>query len=431
MKTFRLVFFFMLILLLGTAVTHSLVAEFDDSFGTGGIVTTSGFHTAVRMALQDDGKIVVASQSGTSIALLRYLANGVLDDTFGTNGIAETEITADWQNTLYISNLYVTDFIILSSGKLLVVGYTTLGDFTMNTPDMIVIRYLSDGTVDTTFAHNGLARIHVNGVDHAYAVVERADGKLIIVGDSRIQLNDPSPVVLRLLENGSIDTTFGTNGATQTLVGALGNLFHVTLQSDNKIVASGTAIIGGTPNAFVIRYTEAGAVDTNFSVDGYASLNLGANNTLGYDVALINNQEILLSGTLNNGSDDDLFLAKLDSSGNPVATFGVNGISIADFGDMNTYRGEIVVDSLNRAVVTGTSDSHIYVARYNSNGALDSSFETNGFLSIPVGTNSSGMDVHVQPADHKALVLGNSSEGIVLARLNENLSMVYLPFVVR
>jgi uncharacterized delta-60 repeat protein len=428
MKTFRLAFFFMLTLLLGTAVIHSLVAQFDDSFGTGGIVTTSGFNTAVRMAVQDDGKIVVAAQSGT---LLRYLANGVLDDTFGTNGIAEMEITDDWRNTLYISDLIVTDFIVLSSGKLLVVGYTTTGDFTMNTPDIIVIRYLSDGTVDTTFAHNGLARIHVNGVDHAYAVVERADGKLIVVGDSRIQFNDPSPVVLRLLENGSIDPTFGTNGATQTLIGTLGNLFHVTLQSDNKIVASGTAIIGGKPNAFVIRYTEAGTVDTTFSGDGYASLNLGTNNTLGYDVALVNNQELLLSGTFNNGSDNDLFLAKLDSSGNLVTTFGVNGVATADFGNMNTYRGEMIIDSLNRAVVTGTSDSHIYVARYSSSGALDTSFETNGFLSIPISTSSSGMDVRVQPADNKVLVLGNSSEGIVLARLNENLSTVYMPFVVR
>lgn len=428
MKTTRLILSFLLTLLLGTAVIYSLVAEFDDSFGTGGIVTTPGFRTAVRMAVQSDGKIVVASESGT---LLRYLANGSLDDTFGTNGIVDTEITDDWRNTLYISDLHVTDFIILSSGKPLVVGYTTTGDFTMNTPDMIVIRYMSNGTVDTTFAHNGLARIHISGTDRAQAVAERADGKLIIVGDSTIQFNDPGPVVLRLLENGSIDTTFGTNGATQTPIGTLGYLFHLALQNDNKILASGTATIGNKPNGFVIRYTENGTVDTTFSGDGYASLDIGTSNTLGWDVAVLNKQEILFSGTFNNGNDNDLFLAKLDGTGDLVNTFGTNGIATIDFGDMNPYRGEIVVDSLNRAVVTGTTDSHIYVARYNSAGTPDASFETNGFLSIPIGTDSSGMDVHVQSADQKLIVLGNSSEGTALARLNESLSTVYLPFVIR
>lgn len=432
MKPIRLILSFILLtLLLGTAVIYSLVTAFDDSFGTNGIVTTAGLRTPMGMALQNDGKIVVASQSGTSIALLRYLANGMLDDTFGTMGIAETEITNDWHNTLYISNLYVTDIIVLSSGKLLVVGYTTLGDFDMNTPDIIAIRYLNDGTVDTTFGHNGLARIHVNGIDHAYAVVEKSDNKLIIVGDSRIQFDNPSPVVLRLQENGIVDTTFGTNGATQTVVGTLGNSFHVALQNDNKILASGTAIFSGKPNGFVIRYTENGTVDTTFSGDGYATLDLGTSQTLGWDVAVNSTGEILISGSLNNGSDNDLYLAKVDNTGSLITTFGTNGVATSDFGAVGTYGGKLAIDSLNRAVVTGTSDSHIYAARYDASGVLDASFETNGFLSIPIGTNSDGTEVLVQPSNQKVVILGNSSEGIALARLNENLSTVYLPFVVR
>ncbi len=432
MKTFRLTLLLMLVMFGGTAVIYSLVTDFDDSFGTNGIVTTAGNGSAKSMAVQNDGKIVVAARTGTAIInLLRYLENGTLDNTFGTMGVAQTTITNDWRDTLYIFDLYVTDVIVLSSGKLLVVGYTTQGDFDMNTPDIIAIRYLSNGNVDTTFGYNGLARIHVNGEDHAFAVAEKSDGKLIIVGDSHTQSGDSSPVVLRLLENGAVDTAFGDNGATQTAVGALGNAFNIALQDDNKIVASGTAIIGGKPKGFVIRYTENGALDTTFSGTGYAALNIGIANTLGWEVAINNEADILFSGTFSNGGDNDLFLAKLDDTGNLVTTFGTNGIATSDFGAVGSFQVHVTLDLFNRVIVTGESDSHLFVARYDAVGVLDTTFETNGFLSIPVGTSSGGIDILVQPNDQKAVILGSSSDGIVLARLDEFYSSLYLPLVVR
>ena len=431
MKIYRLAAVILLVLLSGTAVIYSLVTDYDDSFSTNGIVVTTGNGTASRMTLQNDGKIVVASDYGNTIALIRYLPDGTLDDTFGTAGVAVTELSTDWHDTLYISDLQVINMTLLSSGKLLVVGYTSTGDFDMNTPDMIVIRYLSDGTVDTTFGYNGLARIHVNGEDHAYAVVEKSDGKLIVVGDSVIQFNNPSPVILQLNENGTLDNTFGTNGVTQTLLGSSGNSFNLAVQDDNKIVVSGTAIIGSKPNGFVMRYTEDGIVDTSFSDDGYLSLDIGVTNTLGWDVVINPSGEILFSGTAYNGSDYDLFLAKIDVDGELVTSFGTDGVIESDFGDVGLYRGELALDLFSRVIVTGESDSNIFVARYTSTGSLDTTFDDDGFLAVPSSTNVRGVDVLIQPYDQKIVALGTFFDGINLVRLDGNVNNVYLPVAIR
>lgn len=109
----------------------------------------------------------------------------------------------------------------------------------------------------------------------------------------------------------------------------------------------------------------------------------------------------------------------------------VFGIVTSDFGAVGSFRGEVILDLFNRVIVIGESDSHLFVARYDAAGVVDTTFETNGFLSIPVDTSSGGRDILVQPNDKKAVILGNSSDGIVLARLDEVFSSLYLPFVVR
>ena len=432
MRYYRHILVFMIVFVFGTAVIHSLVTEFDDSFGTNGLVTTPGYFNANEMALQNDGKIVVATTEGT---LLRYLPDGTLDNSFGAAGVAIMVITDDWRNGRYVSNLTITDVTVLSSGKILVVGYTTTGDFDWNTPDIIAIRFLSNGDVDTTFGFEGLARININYTDSASAVVERPNGKLIVVGySSAPPPSNLSPVVLQLTENGTLDDTFGTNGATQPLIGANGSSHGVVLQNNNKIVATGTTIISGKPNGLVIRYTENGLIDTTFSGDGYALLDIGSANTVGWHSAVNSTGDLLVSGRFNNGSDDDFYLAKFDDGGNLDMSFGTNGVATSDFGAVGFLPGGMALDQLGRAVVTGESDSHIFVARYSLSGVLDSSFETNGFLAIPIGSGSRGADLLIQPVDNKIVVLGNSSSSnlAVLARLKEeNISKVYLPLVVR
>ncbi len=220
-------------------------------------------------------------------------------------------ITDDWRNGRYVSDLTITDVTVLSSGKILVVGYTTTGDFDWNTPDIIAIRFLSNGDVDTTFGYEGLARININYTDSASAVVERPDGKLIIVGYSSAPApSNLSPIVLQLTENGTLDNTFGTNGATQPLIGVNGSSHGVVLQNDNKIVATGTTIISSKPNGLVIRYTENGLIDTTFSGDGYALLDVGSTNTVGWHSAVNSTGDLLVSGRFNNGSDDDFYCGK-------------------------------------------------------------------------------------------------------------------------
>jgi len=250
----------------------------DTTFGGTGIVTrtigTGSDTAAAALALQVDGKIVVAGHAftgtKTDIVLLRYNANGTLDSVPGSFGNGGIVITALTSNAAALAiQLQPADNKIVAAGS--------VGNFSDSSMDAVLLRYNTDGTLDTTtFGVGGIVQTDIgSGNNFANAIaLQPADGKIVVAGHANVNfLLDTSDIaLLRYDANGSPETTFGgvPQGKVVTNLGGFDNAFSVGLQSsDGKIVVSGnTGFAGSFPGVAVLRYDASGALDPTFGTGG-------------------------------------------------------------------------------------------------------------------------------------------------------------------
>ena len=180
----------------------------DPTFGTGGSVTTDfgGSDVANAVALQTDGKIVVAGTSSGNFAVARYTADGVLDATFGTGGLVTTDFGGD-----ELANAVA----IQPDGRIVAAGWNVLAGFP-NFPDNFVLaRYTTDGVLDPTFGSGGRVTTDFGGrYDRAHAMAIYPDGRIIVVGESFSSFggNSSDYSLARYTASGTLDPTFGSGG---------------------------------------------------------------------------------------------------------------------------------------------------------------------------------------------------------------------------
>ena len=183
----------------------------DPTFGTGGKATTTAFGgDRSSMALQTDGKIVMAGGTFTAFVLARFDADGTLDDSFGSGGTVTTNI-AGQQEALGVAIQPDPD------GRIVVAGYADRDDIT-------VARYWPDGRADLASGTGGT--LTLDGFVGADLAVQ-PDGRLVLVGtaDTTPPTSPPGSVtelsVMRLEPDGTPDRTFGDNGTVNVSVTGL------------------------------------------------------------------------------------------------------------------------------------------------------------------------------------------------------------------
>ncbi|WP_048439208.1 hypothetical protein [Caenimonas sp. SL110] len=249
----------------------------DTSFnGTGKaqLPVGTGYDFAGGVAMQPDGKIVVAgtgSDSSNQFGLIRLNADGSLDTSFNSTGRALVPVGGSGDTGKCI--------IVQPDGKIVVAGtsYTGLSS------DFGVIRFDADGTLDTSFNGTGKAMIPVGtAFDTGTSAILQPDGKIVIAGSSARADSGDDFSLIRLNADGTLDTSF--NGTGKILV-QLGSNFEsatsVTLQPDGKIVVAGYSYNVGAPDFGVLRLNADGTLDTSF--------NGTVANTLGGTVATTEN----------------------------------------------------------------------------------------------------------------------------------------------
>jgi len=315
----------------------------DKTFGVDGKVQTDfpGLAAvASSVVVQPDGKILVAGGAFPlftflgDFKLVRYNSNGSLDTSFGDGGIV---------TTTFPEGSYAFDVGLQPDGKIIAAG-TVFVDFdpgeSSNT-DFALARYNPDGTPDVTFGNGGQVSTDFLGLeDDAFAVLIQPDGKIVAVGSA----NDPATfydfAAVRYLNNGTLDTTFGVAGKVHTDFGDqnFDRARSAALHPDGRIVAAGFAISqnGGVQNFAVARYTSNGVLDTSFGTDGTSQIDFGSCCQSANKVLLQPNGKIITVGYANTeSSDSDFLLARLTSNGSLDPTFGAGGKVRTSFGDLN------------------------------------------------------------------------------------------------
>ena len=308
------------------AEAQSTADWLDRSFGGDGTVTTaigSGHENVRAVAIQADGKIVVAgySHNGTDydFAVVRYTAAGALDASFGSNGTVTTAIGS--------SDAHIHGMALQPDGKIVVVGHSHAesGD------DMAVARYNPDGTLDASFGSNGTVTTAI-GSGYAYgfaAAVQAADGKIVVAGTGSGGTNYDMAVA-RYNPDGTLDASFGSNGTVTTAIGASNDQGQaMALQPDGKIVVAGYSFIGTSEDFAVVRYNPDGSLDASFGSNGTVTTAIGSGEDRGYAVAIQADGKIVVTGRSHNGTDYDFAAARYNPDGSLDASFG-NGGTVTD-----------------------------------------------------------------------------------------------------
>ena len=333
----------------------------DTTFGRGGKVRTDFPGLAAvpsSVVIQSDGKIVVAGGAFPlftflgNFELVRYNPNGSLDRSFGNGGIV---------TTTFPEGSYAFDVALQPDGKIIAAG-TVFVDFNpgdISDTDFALARYNSDGSLDTTFGNGGTLMTDFFGnEDDAFSVLIQPDGKIVAVGSANNPASYYDFAAVRYLSNGTIDTTFGVAGKVSTDFGDqnFDRARSAALQSDGRIVAAGFAISqnGGVQNFAVARYTSNGILDTTFSGDGKTQIDFGNCCQSATKLLLQSDGKIITVGGSNGESgEDDFLLARLSPRGSLDNTFGVGGQVRTSFGDLNGGANGAALQSDGKIVAVG------------------------------------------------------------------------------
>ncbi len=332
------------------------------------------------------------------------------DNTFGGDGIVSTQIPGEVIGS-------ASDVAIQPDGKI-IVSVLAQGQ---SSNDMAVVRYNTDGTLDTSFSGDGIVNTPFgNDTDIANAVTLQTDGKILVAG-TLINGQFAGSAILRLNTDGTFDTNFDGDGIV--LNSLLNGTVAVAVQTDGKILVAGNSFNGNEDYFSVIRLNSNGSLDSAFGSNGKAAVSFGLIDFLS-DMVLQSDGKIVLVGNADLSSSNPYpALLRFNSNGTLDNTFDGDGkvtTRIAGLGAKS-----VTTQPDGKILVGGSLALDSAVWRYNPNGSLDTSFDGDGIAVTSFGANSDAAnDLIVQP-DSKIIAAGETAIGDNLMDLDIS-SLTYL-----
>ena len=389
----------------------------DLTFNSTGDVKTSfssGYDFGKSIAIQSDGKIVIAGNTNGStysnFAVSRFNSDGTIDTGFGTNGKVTTPVTS--------FNNGANSVAIQSDGKIVVAGFASNG----SSSDFAVVRYTNSGTLDNTFNSTGIVITPIvsNDDDMANGVaIQPNDQKIVVAGFARLngsQGGNYDFAVVRYNSDGTLDTGFGAalNGKVTTDFGTPADIGNSVAIHGGKIVVAGYAHIGTTDDFAVARYNSDGTLDNTFNSTGKATTAIGTSTDRGNSVAIQSDEKIVVAGYAHIGSTDDFAVVRYNSDGSLDNTFDSDGKVTTAIGTGSDWGSGVAIQSDGKIVVTGfasMSFNNIALVRYTTTGSLDNTFGNGGKVTTAFGTSGcDGNSIAIQ-SDGKIVIGGDSYIG--------------------
>jgi len=403
----------------------------DTTFDGDGILTTdynNTYESANAVAIMPDGRIVAGGYftfaSDYEFSVVRYNANGALDTSFDSDGKTYTPMGVPL-------NTSASDVAVQSDGKVVVAGYGNNGV----TDDFLVARYKADGSPDSSFGTGGIVTYDLSFQnpfgDRASCVAIQPDGKIVVGGVTNTSGNNPDFALVRFTTNGGVDTTFGSNGIVVTSFGSSEYINDIAIQPDGKIVAVGYVYVSSAYDIAVARYNPNGSLDTSFDGDGKLTTDFAGGGDRADAVAIQADGKIVIAGQASTGPGFDFALVRYNVDGSLDTAFDGDGKLTTDITNSNDAATSIEIQPNGRIIAAGAGGSgngvDYVMARYNANGSLDTSFDGDGKVvtSILPGRDiATGM---VLLSDGRIVLAGNSFNGsnddVSLARYNADGSL--------
>ncbi len=385
----------------------------DTSFGTGGFVLFNGgtdlHDSGFGIHVYDDlSMIVVGTQMDFNYEITgvmqRYLNDGSLDASWGSNGTILLQ---------YGSSTLPYNVEVLSDGRYYVSGTTYV---TISDAEFFVARFNADGTPDLTFNSTGVwIGSYGDSEELCFDMALQPDGKIVLGGqDGSAIFSDLT--FARINTDGTLDTSFGTDGYTVISTNAQNeSVRSVGILSTGEIIGIGYVHVSDpsyTEFLAMVKLDPNGTPVTSFGGDGVV-IPSGFNSTSYGRGCLIVNDDVIATGYLESGV---IFITKLDHmTGNPITTFGDNGIDYQSFNNPFNVGREVILGGDNKLYLCGTTGQpapgprEIFLARYDLDGNLDPSFNSVGYVTTEIRTSWDDANDLTMAPDGKIVVSGFSS----------------------
>lgn len=312
------------------------------------------------------------------------------------------------------------DGVLRQDGKLLVAGTGYWNQCNCFRVTMAIID-TACGAPDPSFGNNGTLSFQYEGRSTCHDVHIQDDGKILACG-----LTAPSngfsghlPAVYRLLADGAPDTTFNGTGYHRVSLqsNSPGAFWQVFPTLNGGVVCVGSAVNGITGMG-AARFQADGSLDTTFSGDGLSAMNIGS---VGYLVqynvgtgVMLSDSSYVAIGLLTQNSIQTIGMVKMLSNGNIDTSFGNNGLNVSPIlASSNVGEAGInaAIDANGKILVSGTStpqNNDFFMARFNSNGDVDSTYATNGVSIVSIAASALGRRMELLP-DGSTLQYGSQN----------------------
>ncbi|MBH0202391.1 MAG: hypothetical protein HP496_08880 [Nitrospira sp.] len=289
----------------------------DTSFGSNGLATVNiavgagkKAELARSVVVQSDGKVVIAgpiehdtaatgdAARDTDIAIARFDTTGQLDQTFGTNGIKRLDLSTGIVSETAFRGDTVWGMTWLPGDNLLVVGGKLADGADRTDNDYVVVKLTPNGTVDTTFGTNGLVTLDIGkGNDTPRTAIVQPDGKIVVSGHTS-DAGVITTVLFRLLPDGQFDSTFGRDRVVHVaLLAFVAEAYDVALQGQHLIIAGyGRDASTGTVDIISARFLPDGTWDKTYGDGGVAGIDIAGQDDRSRTLKVLPDQRILIVG---------------------------------------------------------------------------------------------------------------------------------------
>jgi uncharacterized delta-60 repeat protein len=363
-----------------TVTVRGPAGAVDTSFA-GGVVRQAvdiGEDYGKAVAVQDDGKVIVAGSSatatGTWVSLVRFQRDGSLDTGFGNGGKVITQVGPQGNDT-------AAAIAVQPDGKIVVAGSSDQGATRL---DFAVLRYNADGTLDSSFGNGGKVTADFGSdTDRAWALALQPDGKIVVGGEANMGSGATGVdfALLRLNADGSVDTGFGNHGKVVTPIASNAgtDVVHAIalqpVQGELRILA-----VGGEGDFLAARYHADGTLDTGFGTQGKVAGLFNSAIGSAHAVTVLPTGQAVIAGQINH----HFAAVQLTSTGALDTTFAQAGRFEKALATNWNEANALVRQADGKLILagwafTGAGSSGDFAAlRLNADGSVDTGFGTDG-----------------------------------------------------
>jgi uncharacterized delta-60 repeat protein len=291
----------------------------------------------------------------------------------------------------------------------------------------------SPGDLDPSFSFDGITRdgVGAGGYNEGQAGAVQADGKIVVAGRAQYGSASATCAVSRYLVDGSLDVTFDFDGQAFVPVNDVFLCWTMAIQSDGKIVVGGDRLGGAVSGFGLARFNSDGSLDPTFDGDGRVVTDVGGSTFRLYSIAVQPDGKIVAAGNVFTGATTDIVIVRYNSDGSLDNSFDSDGKVLTTIGTGTDEAHAVAIQADGKIVAAGYvnegSAFDFAMVRYNTNGTLDDTFDVDGKVRTQV-SDASGIEALAIQPDGKIVAAGSagangSNSDFALVRYNLNGSL--------